>query len=120
MAVQRQPLLGTRLLGNAASSDLYDISHAQPQQAQPSSKLSHDYLKIWSLNPDSVKAADITKAYPGIRTVTWKTSGLFATYGESNALTEGCVANARQMDDAAAGHVFPILQAVRQERATAM
>ena len=113
IAIQRHSSWEHRLLGDATSSDLYDISHAQPNRPALLEAL-HDYLKMWSLNPDSVKAADITKAYPGIRTVTLKTSGLLATYGELNTLPD-YVANAGQMDDLPRDILFPILQAVRQE-----
>ena len=102
-----------RLLGDAPSADLVAISHAAANRAALLTALSN-YLKMWSVHPDKVTAADITNAYPGIRPITLKTSGLLVTYGELNTLPD-YVANAGQADQLPSTILFPILQAVRQE-----
>ena len=111
--IQRHSSWEHRLLGDATSADLYDISHSAPTRPALLDALS-GYLKMWSLNPGNVTTADIAKAYSGIRTVTLKTSGLLVTYGELNTLPD-YVANAGQMDDLPYSILFPIVQAVRQE-----
>ena len=103
----------TDSLGDAPSADLVAISHAAANRAALLTALSN-YLKMWSVHPDKVTAADITNAYPGIRPITLKTSGLLVTYGELNTLPD-YVANAGQADQLPSTILFPILQAVRQE-----
>ena len=111
--IQRHSSWEHRLLGDAASDDLYSISHQGSNRTALLDAL-RDFLQMWSVNPDGVKPDDITKAYKDIRTVTLKTSGLLVTYGELNTLPD-YVANAGQMDDLSRDILRPILQAVRQE-----
>ena len=112
-AIQRHVSFEHRLLGDAPTEDLVEVSTNGPTRGQVLGN-QIELLTLWQDDPEQVTESDINAKCPWIRTLRLGPGNLLVTYGELNALPD-YLADAGALDTVDPAIVLPILQVIRQE-----
>jgi hypothetical protein len=112
LVLQRHSSWEHRMLGDVRTQDFGTIAGGG-QSRKDYLRRVQQFLLMWASNPD-VSAERIVAAFPDIRPLTLRVSGLVVTYGELNTLAD-YVASPAELDTMPKVQLLPLLQQVRQE-----
>lgn len=112
LVLQRHASWEHRMLGDLRTADFGTIAGGGENRKAYLRRVQQ-FLLMWATNPD-VSSARIVKAFPDIRPLTLRVSGLVVTYGELNTLAD-YLASPAELDSMSKERLLPILQQVRQE-----